>query len=79
MIVVRLIRNKYTGEWYYSPVNAFSFRWLGKLAPFGCHWFYPNDWQYVAGRAAEHGLKLTNRWYHIQRCAEEGFNVYSED
>jgi len=72
MIVVELVTNKYTGEHYYKPVNKFSFGWLGKLTPFGTHWFYPNQWRCIAERAAEHGLKLTSRWYHIQRSREPG-------
>jgi len=73
MIVVKLTTNKHTGKHYYKPVNKFSFGVLGELTVDGCHWFYPSEWQRIAARAAERGLKLTNRWYHIQRSREPGF------
>ncbi len=70
MVVVRLVKGRLRvfGKpmQYYVPVDKHSFRLLMGATGFG--WFKPGNWQRVAEQVKfTYGVRLTSRWYHIQR------------
>ena len=73
LVVVRRKQLK-SGEWYFVPVDAESFSLLWDATE--CGWFYARHWQGTLDRLRYWfgDVKLTNRWYHIQRCREAGFD-----
>lgn len=73
LVVVRRKRRK-NGDWYFVPVDSESFSLLWDATM--CGWFYASQWDKTLTllRRWFGDVKLTNRWYHIQRCRETGFD-----
>lgn len=67
VIVQRKIQQD--GQHYFEAVGRFSNGALARLT--GSCWFYPSQWDGVKELLARNGLKLTNRWVHVQRMLRE--------
>lgn len=72
LVVVRRKQVK-SGEWVFYPVDALSFNMLFDAT--SCSWFYASQWQPTLERLQHWfgDVKMTNRWFHIQRRREPGF------
>lgn len=55
--------------WYYVPVNNYSHRLIMEVN-WGYSWFYADQWEYMKKELAEMGIRLTKKWYHVNRLRE---------